>query len=412
MNKVLNNMASLGMLQVANFVIPLLLLPYVTRILGVELFGRVSYAQNIVAYLTLLINYGFEYSATRQIALAEGDKDKKRKIFWGVIGSKVGLLVLSFVVLGLVAIGWEKMGDDWRLYVYTAMVNIGVVFFPTWYLQGVQDMRKMAWVNFVIKVLGALLVVIFVQHSWQYRIYPLLLSVSSILVGLGMFVYVVKNYDLGNPRLEWNTIKEVMGAGGMIFLNQVFVNLYTSVNFTIMGLYLADGELGVFSGAQRIILAAIACMVMPVSTAVFPEMSRVYAEDRDAGKRLFGKVMKWAAAGTLVATMVIYLLADWIVKILLGSAFESSAELLRMMSPIPCLVMIATILTVQGLYGRGWQKYAPIVGCILASICIVTNMILIPHIGARGAVVAWGIAEVAEIALVGGILLSKERCFI
>ena len=91
-------MAALSVLQIANYLIPLLVLPVVSRVLGATLFGSVGYAQNIVTYLTLLVNFGFEYSATRQIALAGDDAEKKRHIFWSVLTVKSGLLVLSFVV--------------------------------------------------------------------------------------------------------------------------------------------------------------------------------------------------------------------------------------------------------------------------------------------------------------------------
>ena len=68
------NMVSLGVLQIANYLIPFLVLPIISRILGATLFGSVSYAQNIVTYLTLLVNFGFEYSATRQISVSRDDK--------------------------------------------------------------------------------------------------------------------------------------------------------------------------------------------------------------------------------------------------------------------------------------------------------------------------------------------------
>ena len=81
-SRILKNITALGVLQIANYLIPLLVLPIISRVLGATLFGGVGYAQNIVSYLTLIVNYGFEYSATRQIALAGEDKARKQKIFW------------------------------------------------------------------------------------------------------------------------------------------------------------------------------------------------------------------------------------------------------------------------------------------------------------------------------------------
>ena len=70
------NIASLGMVQIANYLIPVIIVPFVIRALGVEAFGKASYAQNIVAYLTILVNFGFDYSATQDVAINRDDKEK------------------------------------------------------------------------------------------------------------------------------------------------------------------------------------------------------------------------------------------------------------------------------------------------------------------------------------------------
>ena len=75
-NKLIENIASLGLIQVANFLIPLLIIPYIARALGVEAIGKVGYAQTIISYLTIIVNYGFEYSATQDIAIHKNDKKK------------------------------------------------------------------------------------------------------------------------------------------------------------------------------------------------------------------------------------------------------------------------------------------------------------------------------------------------
>ena len=219
------NMVSLGVLQVANYLIPFLVLPIISRILGASLFGSVSYAQNIVTYLTLLVNYGFEYSATRQISIAREDKQRTDAIFWSVIAAKSALLLLSFAILAILPFCMERVACDPRLYLYTALANIGIVFFPTWYLQGVQQMDKMAWANFFTKLLGAVLVLSLVREASAYRLYPLLMSVASILIGFGAMVYVIRHFSISRPVLTRQTLREVMQAGAPIFLNNIFIAL-------------------------------------------------------------------------------------------------------------------------------------------------------------------------------------------
>ena len=399
----------MGVLQVANYLIPFLVLPIISRILGASLFGSVSYAQNIVTYLTLLINYGFEYSATRQISIAREDKAKTDVIFWSVIAAKGMLLILSFAILAVLPFCMERVACDPKLYIYTALANIGIVFFPTWYLQGVQQMDKMAWANFFTKLLGAVLVLSLVREASAYRLYPLLMSASSILIGIGAMIYVIRHFGISRPVLSRQTLREVMQAGAPIFLNNVFVALYTTANMTILGMYAADDVIGYFSGAQRLIQALNMVVVMPVSMAVFPEISRRFAQSKAQGAKFLKQVLLLAGAAAAAVSLITFLCAPLMIRIMYGAGFAPSIELLKWLSPIPFLVMIATLLTVQGLYGMGLQRWAPWVGAILAVCCVGLNLWLLPLIGVKGVCISWIAAELLECLLVSSILMTKGR---
>ena len=402
-------MVSLGVLQVANYLIPFLVLPIISRILGASLFGSVSYAQNIVSYLTLLVNFGFEYSATRQIAISRENKARTDAIFWAVIAAKSLLLLLSFAILAVLPLCMERVACDPRLYIYTALTNIGIVFFPTWYLQGVQQMDKMAWANFFTKLLGAVLVLSLVREVSSYRLYPLLMSVASIIIGIGAMVYVIRHFGISRPSFSRETMHEVMKAGTPIFLNNLFIALYTTANMTILGIYATDDVIGYFSGAQRLIQALNMVVVMPVSMAVYPEISRRFAESKKQGMIFLKQVLLWAGGAAALVSLVAFTGAPLIIHIMYGSGFEPSVALLRWLAPIPFLVMVATLLTVQGLYGLGLQKWAPWVGMILAFSCVGLNLILLPILGVKGVCISWIAAEVLECILVTFILLTKGR---
>lgn len=409
MRRIVKNMTALGVLQIANYLIPLLVLPVVSRVLGATLFGSVGYAQNIVSYLTLLVNFGFEYSATRQVALAGDDKEKKRQLFWAVITAKAGLLVLSFVILALLPLFVERVACDPRLYIYTALTNIGIVFFPTWYLQGEQQMDKMAWANFFTKLLGALLVVALVREASMYRWYPLLLSMASIVVGIGAMIYVVRHFEIGRYICTREAMKEVLHAGMPIFINNVFVSLYTTVNMTLLGGFATDEMIGYFSAAQRLIIALNMVVVLPVSTAVYPEMSRRFEASPAEGMQFFKRVLVYAALAAAVVSLGTFVVAPFAIPIIYGGGYEPAIEVLRWLSPLPFLVMVATLLTVQGLYGLGLHRFAPYVGLILALLCISVNLWLLPSLGVKAVCIGWNVAEVMECVIVGGILMVKGR---
>ena len=407
--RIVKNMTALGVLQIANYLIPLLVLPVVSRVLGATLFGSVGYAQNIVVYLTLLVNYGFEYSATRQIALAGDNKVRKRQLFWAVITAKACLLMLSFVVLALLSLFIERIACDPRLYIYTALTNIGIVLFPTWYLQGEQQMDKMAWANFFTKLLGAVLVVALVREASMYRWYPLLLSLASIILGIGALVYVIRHFGIGTYTCSRETMREVLIAGWPIFLNNIFISLYTTVNMTLLGIYATDEMIGYFSAAQRLILALNMVVVLPVSTAIYPEISRRFEASKADGVRFLKRTILWAGSAAAFVSIVTCLVAPLAIRIIYGGGYEPAINILRWLSPLPFLVMTATLLTVQGLYGMGLHRWAPWVGLILAITCISLNLWLLPRWGVSAVCFSWNMAELMECVIVGLILVTRGR---
>ena len=224
--QVLKNMTWLTVLQFANYLIPLLIIPYIVRVLGTDVFGKVSYAQNIIFYLTIIINYGFEYSATQEIAIHKDDHQKVRSIFWTVIRFKSLLLIATFAVLGVLAFTFEKVENDRMLYFYAALINVGFVMFPSWFFQGIEKMSKITLFNFAIKLLGLVLIFLFICKRTDYPYYLLILSLSYILVGASAIVYVIVNYNL-YPTFK--NEKKVVIKGFPIFINNFFSNIYTAI---------------------------------------------------------------------------------------------------------------------------------------------------------------------------------------
>ena len=71
---VLVNFSYLSILQIFTIVFPLLTYPYLLRIIGLELYGVLVFAQAIISYVSLVINFGFNMSGARSVAVYKGDK--------------------------------------------------------------------------------------------------------------------------------------------------------------------------------------------------------------------------------------------------------------------------------------------------------------------------------------------------
>ena len=407
---VFKNMMSLGFIQVANYIIPILIIPFVVRALGVDFFGKATYAQNIITYLTILVNYGFEYSATQDIAINKNNPSKLKSIFWTVVRFKGILLIVSFIVLFLLSIFFTKVKEDRLLYFYAALINVGFVLFPTWFFQGIEKMTRMSFFNFLIKLLGAVFILLLIHTPSDYRIYLLLLSLSYVLVGLIAFLYVVKKYNLYFSIEDKKYDSEVIKKGFPIFLNVFFATLYSIAGLTILGFYLNDYDLGIYSGAYKIVMAVVMLTSMPISIALFPLMSRKFNESVSLGFKFFKKCLLIVGVFATLASILIFVLSPMVVNILLGENFKESIPLLRVFSILPFLVVMASMLTVQGMYGLQLQRYAPYVGGTIGLFCVGISLLLIPKYGIYGAAYGYIFSEVLEIILVFIVLsLFKNK---
>lgn len=410
-DSIVKNFLSLGLLQGANAIIPILAIPFIVRALGVEMFGKVTFAQSVVQYFTIIINYGFDYSATKAVAVSVNDGRKVDNVFWGVISAKFSLFVISSALFFLLSIGYGRIEEDLLLYVAIFAINIGYVFFPSWFFQGIEDMRYVAVLNFIIKLVGMGLPVLLVTVPDDYMIYAAMPSVACSVMGIVGFLFAIRHYDIKRPSAE--AIREERDAqlknGFPIFLNTLFAALYTVANVTILGLFKDDYDVGIYSGAYKIICAIMMVTSMPLHTAIFPSIARKMDESSRVGWIYYKRMTVYVFLFGLAVSLCTYLAAPLMVEILLGEEFLAGIPLLRLLSVIPALVIIASMFTVQGLYGLGFTKYAPCVGLAVGLTCIALNLVWIPQLGGTGAAYAWIVAQVLEILISGGIVIWNVR---
>ena len=159
------------------------------------------------------------------------------------------------------------------------------------------------------------------------------------------------------------------------------------------------------------IMSILMVTSMPINIAIFPSISRKMAESKKEGLHYFITIGKYAILASLLVSIFTYIFSPILVSIFLGEAFESSIPVLKLFSCLPFLVITASLCTVQGLYGLGFQKYAPFMGLTVGIICILLNLILIPRLEIYGAATAWIVAQALEIIISGTIIFYKCRSY-
>ena len=154
---------------------------------------------------------------------------------------------------------------------------------------------------------------------------------------------------------------------------------------------------------------AVACEHFKYAMTIYPEISRRFESSKSEGVKFLKQVMLYAGLAAAVVSVFTFFIAPLAIRIVYGAGFTPAIEVLRWLAPIPFLVMMATLLTIQGLYGMGLQRWAPWIGLTLAIICISMNLILIPRIGVVAVCISWIVSEILECTFSGLVLLIHGR---
>ena len=163
-----SNYVSLLVLQAANYILPLLVLPYLVRVLGTDKFGLIMLAQSLTIFFNVFVDYGFNLSGTREVSLARDDKKKLSEIFSAIFVIKAFLLLIAFSIFYFIISVFTRFSVDISVYLYSFGLVIGQALFPVWFFQGIEKMKFVTLINILAKSIFTALVFILITKEQDY----------------------------------------------------------------------------------------------------------------------------------------------------------------------------------------------------------------------------------------------------
>lgn len=333
------NFSWLAVSQGANFIVPLVIYPYLLRITGIAEFGLVVFAQAVVTYFVHVVDYGFSISAVREISLSRNEPEKLSDVFSTLYVAKLMLLVLSFIGLYLLTL----IIPEWHIHAFLFLSSFSIVagqtVLPIWWLQGMEKMRGVAIMNILSKLIFAALVLLFIQKSTDYQWVNFYLGTSQMVVGLGAIAVIIVRYKL---RFYWPTISAIrrqLRENRPIFLS-VFAGFVSgNSNLLILGLIADPVSTGYYGIVEKILLAVRAPAVLLYQT-IFPKVC-LLAEQSFASLLSFLKAVTRLVIITFVPLgLIVFFWSEELVYLFSGQHLAHAAYLLKIVSFIPLLAAL------------------------------------------------------------------------
>ncbi|HEX5413581.1 MAG TPA: oligosaccharide flippase family protein [Terriglobia bacterium] len=382
------NMASLYGVQIANYLLPLVTIPYLTRVLGPSMWGLVAFAQAFGAYASIGIEYGFHLSATRAVAKNRGSVGELANLVAGVVGAKL-LLAAGAVIVALCLGSWIPLFHAHPAFLWAAVFwAVAQSFSMLWYYQGIERMRLVALLEVAGKAAATAGIFAIVRHradGWKV----LALQGSGSLLSVVVATVMVYS-EIAIILPTWPLVRDTLRMGWSMFLFRGSMSLYGAGNAFILGLFASPAAVGFYAGAERLARALMGLLV-PVHQSLYPRLSSLVQHDPAAARRLARSSLFLMSTAGAVLSLAALLGAPWAVPLILGKNFVASVPVLQIMAALPLLDALGTSFGVLWMVPLGLDRQFNLVVMAGGLLNLVLAVVLAPQfaqLGMAAAVVA------------------------
>lgn len=362
------NFIYLSILQIAGYVFPLITMPYLAKIIGAEGLGRIAFASAIMVWIQTVADWGFNYTATREVAKNREDKDKVSDIFSRVLWSRCFLMIVSFVLLSFLIIVVPLFKENSIVIVMTFLMIPGHIMFPDWFFQAMEKMKYITILNLASKILFTILVFIFIKSKEDYILQPLFTSMGYVLAGVIAMYYILRRWKVRLKIVSLKSIIETIKSSTDVFINNLLPNLYASLATILLGIFHGNTANGIFDAGTKLMYVAqqlLSC----VTRVFFPFLSRNINKHH-----IYAKVSIILSLGMSLA---LFIFAPLLIKLFFTPEFYDAINVLRILSLVLIFITIDSVYGVNYLIVRGFDKQrrticliCSIVGCVIAVVLV------------------------------------------
>lgn len=389
------NFFSLGFIQGTNFLLSILTFPYIIRTVGVQNFGIITFFQAVMFYFTVLTDYGFNLSATKEVSTHRGNRLKVSAIFSEVIVTKALLFIASTFIVFLFLFFLPHYRTYTTLILFSSTIVLGQLLIPTWFFQGIEKMKYITYINIINRALYALLIFLFVKHEHDYIYINLISGVSSIVGGILTLGIAFKKFQvrIHVPTLE--KIKNQLKEGWNIFFSNVTVTIANNTNILILGIFATPLVLGYFSVAEKIFLIFRSFAII-LHQVIYPRVCLLAHDSTTKLNNFLSKITTVAIVAFLPLSVFTFLLSDFIIYLITGQYIPDASLILQIIAICPLMAALAVPASQVMLANNLTKAYAVILS-IGAILNISLNFILAYYFKAVGTAICILITETVVI---------------
>ena len=409
--KVLKNYAYNLSYQLLLIILPIITTPYVTRVFSSNDLGTYSFFNSIVTYFVLLATLGVANYGTKEIS---GNRTIIRKNFWGIYTLQLGATILSLTLYILLCLTFSLMQNPVAYILGLSLLSKGLDI--SWLFQGLENFRKITVRNITVKLAGVISIFLLIRSSNDLYLYVFLLTTFELLGQLSMWL-PAKEF-IGKPYLDLMYAKHHLKPVILLFLPQIAISLYVSLDSTMLGVLASARDVGIYDQALRLVNILLT-LVTSLGSVMLPRVSNLLSSgDHKA-------VNKMHEISFLIYNLVIFpimagmlIVNDDFVTFFLGQDFQEARYAIAIMIFRMFFIGWTNIMGIQILIPHNKNKEFMLSTTIPAIVSVGLNLLLLPKLGYIGAAIVsvltetlvWGIqffythTYLREVPIIGSLI--------
>lgn len=342
-----SNFVWLSLLQFAGYVFPLLTMPYLARVIGVTGFGKIAFAAAIMAWIQTVADWGFNYTATRDVAKNRDNHQMVSKIFSSVLWARIFLMFLSFFFLLILIAVIPQFRNSADIILVTFLLIPGHILFPEWFFQAMERMKYITILNLTAKLIFTIAVFIVIKDENDYIYQPLLTSLGFIVSGVISMHYILHKWRIKIYAPCWSDILMTLKGSADVFLNNLMPNLYNSFSTILLGIYFGNKANGILDAGSKFI-SIVSYFINVISRTFFPFLSRKINHHK--------KFVIINLSVSISAAISLYILSPLLIEWFYTDAFGDAIIVCRILSLSIIFYAINSIYGTNYLILEGYEK--------------------------------------------------------
>ncbi len=331
------NVFSLGALQATQFLLPIVVFPFLARALGIEQLGKLAFCTAFVQYFSTLVVYGFNLDVTKEIAISRNNPEKISSIIRSTLTARLLLLTLAFLLILPVVALLEELRKNVGLVSIICLQIVGEALFPMWYFQGMESMQWISFMQIVLRASAALGIIAFVRSENDLLLAG---AFQAMPIFLGGWIGLLKMYHLQRSQFQVSSMREAierLKSSWTIFLSMLSVTLYTNTNMFLLGLFAPMENVGYFAVAEKVIRAAMSLPTV-VAQAIYPRVSALFSASIEDAKSFLRRIAWLGTLALMLLGVLLVFMAEFICQVIAPRSLPTSAFLIRLMAFLPLIL--------------------------------------------------------------------------